>query len=135
MSASIDKVAWICIRDGRVLCARSKGKPAFYLPGGKREPGETDADTLVREIEEELTARIRRESVEYAGMYEAQADGKPDGVIVRMTCYFAEHDGDIRPASEIDEIAWLAYEDRPQLSEAGRLVFDELRAAGRLKER
>ena len=45
----VDALAWVCVRDGRVLKVRSRGKDVFYLPGGKREPGESDAAALVRE--------------------------------------------------------------------------------------
>ncbi|WP_308287346.1 NUDIX domain-containing protein [Actinomadura parmotrematis] len=39
---------------GRVLSTRSRGKDVWYLPGGKREAGESDERTLLREIAEEL---------------------------------------------------------------------------------
>ena len=50
----IDKIAWIRLADGKILSTRSRGKDVYYLPGGKREAGETDVQTLVREIREEL---------------------------------------------------------------------------------
>lgn len=59
----IDKIAWIRLEDGRILSTRSRGKDAYYLPGGKREPGETDAQTLIREIREELDVAITPGSV------------------------------------------------------------------------
>ena len=39
---------------GKLLVARSKGKALFYIPGGKRDEGESDHETLCREIDEEL---------------------------------------------------------------------------------
>ncbi len=60
MTTAIDKIAWVSITQGQLLCARSKGKDIFYLPGGKREPGESDADTLLREIDEELAEEHTR---------------------------------------------------------------------------
>ena len=33
----IDKIAWLLIKDGKVLSTRSFGKDAYYFPGGKRE--------------------------------------------------------------------------------------------------
>ena len=51
---SIDVLAWVCVRDGRMLATRTHGKSVFYLPGGKRLPGESDAKALSREIAEEL---------------------------------------------------------------------------------
>lgn len=38
----IDKIAFICIYNRHILSTQSKGKDVFYIPGGKREPGQTD---------------------------------------------------------------------------------------------
>lgn len=132
MTASIDKIAWICLREGRLLCARSKGKEIYYLPGGKREPGESDADTLLREIEEELSVRIRPETVSLIGTFEAKAHGKTEGTMVKMACYSAEYEGKLTAASEIEELAWLTYEDRVKVSAAAQMVFDRLNEQGLL---
>ncbi|WP_153009711.1 NUDIX domain-containing protein [Mastigocoleus testarum] len=51
----IDALVWICIKDRQVLCTRTHGKDVFYMPGGKREDGESDWDGLFREIQEEVT--------------------------------------------------------------------------------
>ncbi|MDT8911368.1 NUDIX domain-containing protein [Amycolatopsis sp. PS_44_ISF1] len=128
----IDKIAWLHLAGGRVLGARSKGKDTWYFPGGKREPGESDVETLVREISEELTVALVPASIAPAGAWEAQADGRADGTVVRMTCYTAEHTGTLAPNSEIAELAWLGYADRPRVSAVCRLIFDDLRSQGRL---
>ncbi|GAA4096620.1 NUDIX hydrolase [Nonomuraea soli] len=52
MNGPIDKIAWIHLEHGKILSTRSRGRNAYYIPGGKRDPGESDLDTLVREIEE-----------------------------------------------------------------------------------
>jgi 8-oxo-dGTP pyrophosphatase MutT (NUDIX family) len=128
----IDKIAWIHLLDGRVLSTRSRGKDVCYLPGGKREPGETDAETLVREIREELDVAIAPESITPAGTFEAQAHGHPAGTLVRMTCYTAEYRGILKAGSEIEEIVWLGYADRGRVSAVDKLIFDHLREAGKL---
>ncbi|KIL40913.1 DNA mismatch repair protein MutT [Gordoniibacillus kamchatkensis] len=132
MATIIDKIAWIYIVEGRILCARSKGNDTYYIPGGKREPGETDIDTLVREIEEELSVRIKPETAAPLGTFEAGAHGKPEGVVVKMACYFADFEGELRPASEIEELAWLTYKDRDRISPVSRLIFEQLREMKRL---
>lgn len=126
MTANIDKIAWICIQDRRVLGVRSKGKELYYFPGGKREPGESDADTLRREIREELSVCIKPETISYFATFEAQADGKPEGVLVKMSCYHAGFEGKLEPASEIAELAWLTYADRDRVSLISRIIFDKL---------
>jgi 8-oxo-dGTP pyrophosphatase MutT (NUDIX family) len=128
----IDKIAWLQLRDGRILSTRSRGKSVFYLPGGKREPGESDAETLIREIREELTVEIVPASIEPAGVFEAQADGHTAGLVVRMTCYTADFAGTLSASSEIDEVAWLGYEDRDRVSAVDKIIFDHLLETGLL---
>jgi 8-oxo-dGTP diphosphatase len=128
----IDKLAWIHIRDRQVLGARSRGKDACYLPGGKREPGESDHAALIREIREELSIELRTESIVAAGQFRAQADGKPLGVMVQLSCYEASYDGHIKAASEIEEVVWLRHDDRERCSAAGKLVLDHLKRTGRI---
>ncbi|MGW3345782.1 NUDIX domain-containing protein [Nonomuraea rubra] len=50
-----EKAAW-------VLVTRSHGREVFSFPGGMREPGESDGQTLVREIDEELLTAIDADS-------------------------------------------------------------------------
>lgn len=128
----IDKVAWVRVEEGRILSTRTRGKDTYYIPGGKREPGESDLRTLVREVAEELSVAIVPETVAGAGTYEAQAHGHPDGVTVRMTCYTADYHGTLTAAHEIAEVAWLSYADRDRVSPVDRLIFDDLRATGHL---
>jgi 8-oxo-dGTP diphosphatase len=122
----IDKIAWIRLEDGAILSSRSRGKDVYYLPGGKREPGESDLDTLVREIQEELSVTIAADSAAHLGTFEAQAHGHPGGTIVRMTCYTADYRGALQPASEIEEIAWLTHTDRHRVSPVDQIIFDHL---------
>ncbi|MET8996185.1 NUDIX domain-containing protein [Amycolatopsis sp. NPDC004169] len=129
----IDKIAWIHVADGRILAARSRGKDKFYLPGGKREPGETDAETLVREIREELGVEISVESIAPAGTFEGQAHGHAEGTIVRTTAYSAEYRGTPQACAEIEEIAWLTYADRPRVSLVAQQIFDHLHETGLLR--
>ncbi len=85
----IDKIAYIYIQNQKILSSLSKGKDTYYIPGGKRERGETDEQTLIREVKEELSVDIQKETIQYYGTFEAQAHGKAEGIIVKMTCYTA----------------------------------------------
>ncbi|MDI2031096.1 NUDIX domain-containing protein [Saccharopolyspora sp. TS4A08] len=122
----IDKIAWIELRDGKVLSTRSHGKDVYYFPGGKREPGESDLDTLAREITEELAVTIDRDSATHIGTFEAEAHGQNADVLVRMTCYTAAHEGTPAASSEIAELIWLGYADRDRVSPVDQIIFDHL---------
>ncbi len=127
----IDTVAWVLIEDGRILCARPRDKSEFYIPGGKREGAETDLETLVREIDEELTVALLPESVQHVGTYEAELPGAA-AVSVRMACYTAEYVGTLTPSSEIAELAWFGYSQRAEVPPVDQLLFDDLAARGLL---
>lgn len=126
----IDKLAWIYLKDRTVLGARSRGKEAFYIPGGKRETNETDLQALNREIQEELQVALVPESIALYGIFEAQAHGKPEGTIVRMTCYTGDFLGTLTPQAEVEELGWLSYADRDteKCSPVDKLILDDLKA-------
>lgn len=129
---TIDKIAYLCLCGGKILATRSKGKDKYYLPGGKREGNETDMETLVREVKEELTVDIVEDTAVFYGVFEAQAHGKAEGVNVKMTCYTAEYTGTLRADSEIAEIAWLTSADIEQVSSVNKLIFADLKEKGLL---
>jgi len=116
MKKVIDKLAWLMIRDGKLLNARSKNKTLFYLPGGKRETGESDQQALIREIKEEISVDLIADSLQYAGTFEAPADGEHSETIVKLTCYFADFKGELSPQSEIEEIAFIDFNNKNRCS-------------------
>jgi 8-oxo-dGTP diphosphatase len=123
----IDKIALIILKNGKILSTKSIGKNKYYLPGGKREKNETDHQTLIREIKEELSVDILQETIEYAGIFIAQSDGYADGINVKMTCYKADYIGVLKNNNEIVEIRWLSYDDLDLISEVDKIIFDFLR--------
>lgn len=129
----IEKIALIYLKNGQILSTLSKGKDTYYLPGGKRELNETDEQTLIRECKEELTIDIKKETIKYYGTFTAQAHGKSEGIIVKMTCYIAEFIGEIKPSSEIQEIIWLNYKNTDIISPVDKLIFKDLHEKGLLR--
>ena len=130
----IDKIALIELRDGKVLSTRSKGKDVYYFPGGKRDGDESDEETLIREIKEELDVSVNADSIKYYGKFEAQAHGKDEGVFVKMTCYTAEYEGEMKPSSEIEELVWFSYNDRNKTSMVDQIIFEDLYKKGLIVE-
>lgn len=123
----IDKLAWIHIKDRQVLFALSKGSDLYYIPGGKRENGESDYQALVREINEELTVQLLSETLTLAGQFEAQAHRKAQGVTVRMTCYFGGYSGTLQASSEIEELRWLRHKDADKYAAVDAIIMDWLK--------
>ncbi|MBD3245340.1 MAG: NUDIX domain-containing protein [Candidatus Moranbacteria bacterium] len=109
MSKIIDKLAWIHIKNRKVLGARTKGKAAFYVPGGKRETGESDKQALIREVKEELQVDLIPDSIEYMQTFRAQAYNKPKGTEVQMKCFRADFKGKIKQDNEIAELNYLKH--------------------------
>lgn len=122
----IDKIAYIYLKDGKILSTLSKGKDTYYIPGGKREGMEEDKETLIRECKEELTIDILEDTIKYYGTFEAQAHGKAEGILVRMTCYMADFKGELTASSEIQEIRWLDYSNLDIISPVDKLIFKDL---------
>jgi len=109
--SDIRVVALAHISNRRLLLVRSSGKSGFYLPGGKPEPGESDLETLLREIREEMDCGIDIATVSYFTTTIAPAYAKPPGVLVAVRTYRAELIGTPRPASEVEELRYFGLEE------------------------
>lgn len=123
----IDKLAFIEIQNKKILVTLSIGKDTWYIPGGKREGTETDQEALTREVKEELDVDIIVSSIKKYGVFEAQAHGKPEGTMVRMTCYTAKYKGTLTPSSEIAKLDFFSFSKKDLTSPVDHLIFDDLK--------
>lgn len=112
-------VAAAIVRKGRVLvCRRSRGSFAglWEFPGGKVEPGETEAAALVRECAEELGlavtvgARTGHDTPVGVGvlrLFACTADGEPTPTVHDAIAWCTADDIDDRPwiAADLDLVA------------------------------
>ncbi len=80
-----------------------------------------------------MDVHIDENTIDYVGTFEAQADGKKEGVIVKMTCYRAKFQGELTPKNEIEEIRWLSYKDIDIVSAVDQKIFKFLKERGELK--
>ncbi|MBI2030281.1 NUDIX domain-containing protein [Candidatus Kaiserbacteria bacterium] len=124
---TIDKLAWICVQDRKVLFVRSKNKDLFYTVGGKREGGESDEQALQREVQEEVAVALLPDTISYLTTFKAQAHAQPEGVMVQLKCFTADHQGDLTPSAEIAELIWLASADKDKTTTPGAMVLDWLK--------
>jgi 8-oxo-dGTP pyrophosphatase MutT (NUDIX family) len=93
--------------DGRLLLVRKAGTTAFMQPGGKPEPGETPAETLARELAEEIGIRVAPADLESLGSFTASAANEPGFAVVAEV--FRVEIGEQRPVpdAEIAELRWV----------------------------
>jgi 8-oxo-dGTP pyrophosphatase MutT (NUDIX family) len=124
----LEVVAWVCIRERRMLAVRSRGRDVWYMPGGKREAGEGEAQALVREVAEELGVSLNANSLFPCCVIHDSAHGLD--VAMRMACFLAEGSDEPAPRGEIDELAWLSSKDADQCASAARQVLLKLHADG-----
>ena len=128
MNKFIDKLAFIHIVDQKILMSLSRGKDTWYIPGGKREGNETDEEALMREVKEELSVKLLPPTIKKYGVFEAQAHGHPEGVMVRMTCYTSDYEGELLPDSEIEKLDFFSWGRKLESSVVDHLIFDDLKA-------
>lgn len=95
---------------GRVLLVRKRGTEAFMQPGGKLEPGETPAQALVRELEEELAVTVTESELEHLGRFDEAAANEPD-TSVDADVFAVRIPTDVEPHAELEELRWLAVEE------------------------
>lgn len=97
-------VGGIVLKDKKLLVVRKKnGRLECILPGGKKEEGESDIDTLKREFLEELGVSIS--NISFLGSYEDKAIFSD--CLFHMQAYIVEIDGIIRSDHEIKEFLWI----------------------------
>jgi 8-oxo-dGTP diphosphatase len=125
---TIDKLAWVYIKDRKVLMTRSKGKDIWYFPGGKREAGETDQQALLREIKEEVGVDLLPNTLQFIGEFETSAHGKPKGTMLHTKYYTADFEGIPVASGEVEELGFVDTTCDPNLlTEMGHLVFGWLK--------
>lgn len=130
ITPTIRTVAYICIMDKKLLLVRSKNKKVFYMPGGKRENGESDKEALIREIKEELSVDLIENSLKHYKTFQAQSHGAPPGVHVQIMCFTGNHTGEPVPSSEIEEVRFFSTDEyfiMEEVAPAGRLIIMDLK--------
>lgn len=100
----IDKVGGVILKEKKILVQRKKNnREECIIPGGKRKEGESDFETLKRELYEELTVNLL--NAEFLGGYDdiAVFSNEP----IHVQAYIATVEGNIKCNNEIKEAIWI----------------------------
>jgi 8-oxo-dGTP diphosphatase len=101
----------IVVRGGRLLLVHRPKYDDWTFPKGKAEPGESDQDCAVREVEEETGLRCEL-GLELPSTHYTDSRGRPK----RVRWWRMEPvGGEFTPTGEVDEIRWLAREEAASL--------------------
>lgn len=105
---TVEVVAAI-IRKGNKVFATQRGygefKDFWEFPGGKREPGETPEEALVREIREELSTDISVDKFLYTVDYDYPK------FHLRMHCYICSLLNESLHLNEHEDARWLSVDE------------------------
>ncbi len=130
----IDKLAWIHIQDNKILFTLSHERDTWYIPGGKREAGESDQQALIREIKEELSVDLVSDSLEFFGVFEAQAHGKDEDLLIKVVAYQGDYRGNLQASAEIAQFDFFTHAEVSGLvSPVSQIILDDLKARGLIK--
>lgn len=112
MTARTLHIAAACLFDatGRLLLVRKRDTRMFMLPGGKREPGETPLQALLRELGEELDLQLPESAFEALGHFSEVAANEAD-TRVEADIFRALLPHPVSPAAELEELRWLSDSD------------------------
>jgi 8-oxo-dGTP pyrophosphatase MutT (NUDIX family) len=126
-------VGLILIRERKLLLAFSRNKQAYYLPGGKTDPGELSEQALVREIREELNLDLNIEALEFYTHVSAPAFGEVAGVQMEQDCFIYARQVNPVPGAEIGSIRYFSvaeYGQEPRQAPGVITILNLLKADG-----
>ncbi|KJL22601.1 CTP pyrophosphohydrolase [Microbacterium oxydans] len=96
---------------GRVLVVRKQGTSMFMQPGGKPEPGETPAQTLIRELDEELGLVLDEAALRPLGTFVSAAANEPGHRVIADAFATSIDPASVTVQAELAELRWITPAD------------------------
>lgn len=95
--------AAVLVNQRLLTVSKTTAAHVFYLPGGKPVPGESQEQTLARELSEELLTI----PVGVRPYLVVEAPAALEGVPMRLTVYRCELAAPLRLAAELADLRWI----------------------------
>lgn len=96
---------------GRVLVVRKQGTTRFMQPGGKPELGETPAQTLLRELHEELGIELAETDLRPLGRFISAAANEPGHRVIADAFATTIDPATVSVQAELAELRWITPDD------------------------
>ncbi|WP_414043421.1 NUDIX hydrolase [Macrococcus sp. EM39E] len=123
-------IKYICanlveIKDNKLLLVKVRDNEKYYLPGGKIETGESDIESLTREMEEELSVKLDASKLAYLDTIigPAYPDTNHD---VELRCYTYEGLDTVEKSSEITDVQYMDMSDTTNIAPAVQVLIQKL---------
>ena len=100
---------------GKVLVVRKEGTTRFMQPGGKPEPGETPAQTLIRELHEELGLRLDEGDLVPLGTFVSAAANELGHRVIAEAFSVSIAAAQVVVQAELAELRWITPADAETL--------------------
>lgn len=96
---------------GRVLVVRKQGTSMFMQPGGKPEAGESAAQTLIRELHEELGLELDEADLQPLGSFVSAAANEPGHRVIAEAFATSVDPRAVTVQAELAELRWITPDD------------------------
>ena len=108
-NTALIKIVGVFIKDRKYLVVKDYDGETWKNPGGKMEEGETHIACLKRELAEELSFELQKESLEQVFSFGPMAAFDNPNLMITLVGYIVDLDfqGSLTPASEVEAYQWI----------------------------